>query len=136
MCNQIHWIMCNTQNSAKIKYSRVLMCVIWEITSERHQTNYDFDLVIRRASETIVGVSRWLFSSTDHSLKHLRCVILRGDFKTTADRLICEQTFMYKPKTHSKGTNQDLLFLSPSNYLHLYWQLLASKSVGAYWSFG
>ena len=56
------------------------------------------------------------FNLPDHSLKNLRCVILRGDFKTTADRLICEQTLIYKFKTHSKGVNQDLAFLSPHSY--------------------
>ena len=59
------------------------------------------------------------FNQPDHSLKNLRCVILRGDFKTTADRLICEQTFIHKPNTHSKGVNQDLSFLSPYSYFHL-----------------
>ena len=58
------------------------------------------------------------FSQPDHSLKNLRCVILRGDFKTTADRLICEQTLIHKLKTHSKGDNQDLSFLSPYSYFH------------------
>ena len=48
------------------------------------------------------------FNLPDHSLKNLRRVILRGDFKTTADRLICEQTLIHKFKTHSKGVNQDL----------------------------
>ena len=53
------------------------------------------------------------FNQPDHSLKNLRCVILRGDFKTTADRDICEQTLIHKLKTHSKVLNQDLSFLSP-----------------------
>ena len=53
------------------------------------------------------------FNQPDHSLKNLRCVILRGDFKTTADRLICEQRLIHKFKAHSKGVNQDLSFLSP-----------------------
>ena len=59
------------------------------------------------------------FNQPDHSHNNLRCVILRGDFKTTADRLICEQMFIHKLKTHSKGVNQDLSFLSPYRYLHL-----------------
>ena len=53
------------------------------------------------------------FNQSDHSLKNMRCVILRGDIETTADRLICEQTFIHKLKTHSKGVNQDLSFFSP-----------------------
>ena len=40
------------------------------------------------------------FNQPDHSLKNLSCVILRGDFKTTEDRLICQQTFIHKFKTH------------------------------------
>ena len=43
------------------------------------------------------------FNLPDHSLNNLRCVILRGDFKTTADRHICEQTSIYKLKTHSRS---------------------------------
>ena len=58
------------------------------------------------------------FNQPDHLLKNLRCVILRGDFKTTADRLICEQTLIHKLKTHSKGVNQDLSFLSPYSYFN------------------
>ena len=58
------------------------------------------------------------FNQPDHSLMNLRCVILRGDFKTTADRLIYEQTLIYKLKSHSKGVNQDLSFLSPYSYFH------------------
>ena len=59
------------------------------------------------------------FNQPDHLPKNLRCVIHRGVFKTTADRIICEQTFIHKHKTHSKGVNQDLSFLSPYNYFHL-----------------
>ena len=55
------------------------------------------------------------FNQPDNSLKNLRCVILRGGFKTIADRLICEQAFIHKLKTHSKGIDQDLSFLSPYN---------------------
>ena len=68
------------------------------------------------------------FNLPDHSLKNLRCVILRGDFKTTADRLICEQTLIHKFKTHSKGVNQDLLFLSPYSYFHQCFRPLTSTS--------
>ena len=56
------------------------------------------------------------FNLPDHSQKKLRCVILRGDFKTAADRLICEQTFIHKLKTHSNGVNQDLSFLLPHRH--------------------
>ena len=68
------------------------------------------------------------FNLPDHSLKNLRCVILRGDFKTTADRLICEQTLIHKFKTHSKGVNQDLSFLSPYSYFHQCCRPLTSTS--------
>ena len=50
------------------------------------------------------------FNQPDHSLIKLRCDILRGDYKTTADRLICEQTSIHKFKTHLKGVDQDLSF--------------------------
>ena len=66
------------------------------------------------------------FNLPYHSLKNLRCVILRRDFKTTADRLICEQTLIHKFKTHSKGVNKDLSFLSP--YLHQCCRPLTSTS--------
>ena len=55
--------------------------------------------------------------------------ILRVDFKTTEDRLICEQTFMHELKAHSKGVNQDLSFISPYSYFHLCCQLSTSKSI-------
>ena len=42
----------------------------------------------------------------------------RKNFKATADSLICEQTFIHKLKTHSKGVDQDLSFLSPNSYFH------------------
>ena len=42
------------------------------------------------------------FNQADHSLKNLRCVILRGDFKTTADIFICEQTFIHRLKAQSR----------------------------------
>ena len=68
------------------------------------------------------------FNLPDHSLKNLRCFILRGDFKTTADRIICEQTLIHKFKTHSKGVNQDLSFLSPYSYFHQCCRPLPSTS--------
>ena len=44
--------------------------VTLEITSERHQTDYDLDLIIiKRASETTAGVSRWLFTSTNPTIR-------------------------------------------------------------------
>ena len=44
--------------------------VTLEITSERRQTNYDLDLIfIKRASETTAGVSRWLFISTNPTIR-------------------------------------------------------------------
>ena len=68
------------------------------------------------------------FNQRDHSLKNLRCVILRGDVKTTADRIICEQTLIHKLKTQSWGVNQDLSFLSPYSYFHQSSRPLASTS--------
>ena len=59
------------------------------------------------------------FNQPDHSLNNVGCVILRDDFNTTTDRLICEQTLIHKLKTHLKGVNQDLSFLSPYSYFHL-----------------
>ena len=67
------------------------------------------------------------FNQPDHSLKNLRCVILRGDFKTTKDRLICEQTLIHKLKTHSDDVDQDLSFPSPYSYFNLCSQLLTSN---------
>ena len=68
------------------------------------------------------------FNQPDHSPKNLRCVIIRGDFKTTADRIICEQMLIHKFKTHSKGVNQDLSFLSPHSYFHQCCRPLTSTS--------
>ena len=69
------------------------------------------------------------FNQPDHLQKNLRCVILRGEFKTTEDRLICEQTFIHTLKTHSKGVNQDLSFLSLYSYFHQCCRPLTSTSV-------
>ena len=41
-----------------------------KITSKRHQTNYDLDfMIIKIASETSAGVSRWLFISTNPNIR-------------------------------------------------------------------
>ena len=53
-----------------------------------------------------------LFNQPDHSLENLWCFILWGYFSTTADRLICSQTF-----------NQYLSFLSPYNKYHRVYNL-------------
>ena len=68
------------------------------------------------------------FNQSDHSLINLWCVILRGDFTMTADRLICEQAFMHKLLTLSNGLDKDLSFLSPNSFFHLWWQLLTYTS--------
>ena len=101
-------------------YSYVTNATV-EITSERHQTNYDFDLIIiKRASETTARVSPMAvhFNKPDHSLKNLKCVIFRGDFKTTANNLICQQTLIHKHNAQSKGLNQDLSFLLLNSYFY------------------
>ena len=43
--------------------------VTLDITSERHQTNYDLDLIVKGTSETAEGVSRWLFISSDQKIR-------------------------------------------------------------------
>ena len=44
--------------------------VTLEITSKRHQTNYGLDwIIIKRASETTAGDSRWLFISTNPAIQ-------------------------------------------------------------------
>ena len=55
----------------------IYSCVTLEITSERHQTGYDLHLVIiKRASETTAGVSRWLFISTNPTIRLKICNVL------------------------------------------------------------
>ena len=50
-CNIVYWLMCSN--------------VTLEITSEWQLTDYDLDwIIIKWASETTAGVSRWLFIST------------------------------------------------------------------------
>ena len=61
----------------------IYSCVTLEITSERHQRNYDLDLIIMKRA-IIRDNSRGFpvavhFNQPDHSLSNLRCVILRGD---------------------------------------------------------
>ena len=46
------------------------------------------------------------------AVKNLRCVILRGDFKTTADRLICEQMFMHKLKTVKRCKSRSIIAIA------------------------
>ena len=67
------------------------------------------------------------FNQPDH--RNLRCVILRGYLTMTADTLICEQTFIHKFKTQSKGIDQDLSFISPNSYFHQCCRPLTSTSV-------
>ena len=101
--------------------------VTLEIKSVRHQSNYDLDLIIiYGASETTAGISRWLFISTNPTIRlEIRDVILRGDFKSTADRLICEQTLIHKFNRHIKVVSQDL---SQNSNCHMCWQHLTFMS--------
>ena len=43
--------------------------VALENTSEKHRTNYDLDLVIKRTSEPTAEVFRWLCISTNPTLR-------------------------------------------------------------------
>ena len=54
------------------------------------QSIYIYICIIIRDNVTYEGSLKVAvhFNQPDHSLKNLRCVILIGDFKTTADRLI------------------------------------------------
>ena len=55
-CNIVYLLMCSKCDSG---YS-----------SERHQTDYDLNLIIiKRSSETTAGVSRWLFISTNPTIR-------------------------------------------------------------------
>ena len=102
----------------------LLMCDKCDSENYIRETSNKLRLRLNNHKKSIRDNSRGLpvavyFNQPDHSLKNLRCVILRGDFKTTADRLICEQTLIHKLKTQSKGVDHDLSFLSPYGYFHL-----------------
>ena len=58
------------------------------------------------------------FNKPDHSICDLECVILKGDFSNSKDRLIEEQTLIHKLKTDTHGLNWDLDFLTPYTYFH------------------
>ena len=57
-------------DSVTLSINSCVANVTLEIISERHQSNYDLDLIIiKRASETTAGVSRWLFMSTNPTIR-------------------------------------------------------------------
>ena len=119
-------------DSCSIVY--LLMCDKCDSGNDIGDTSNRLRLRLNNHKKSIRDISRGFpeavhFSQLDHSLKNLRCVIVRGDIKTTADRLICEQTLIHKFKTHSKCVNQDLSFLSPYGYFHQCCRPLNSTSV-------
>ena len=121
----------NNCDSCNIVY--LLMCDKCDSENYIGETSINLRLRLNNHKESIKDNSRGFsvavhFNQTNHSLKNLRCVILRGDFKTTADRLICEQTLIHILKAHSKGVCQDLSFLSPQSYIHQYCRPLTSTS--------
>ena len=108
-------------DSCNIVY--LLMCDKFDSVNYIGETSNRLRLRLNNHKKSIRDKSRGFpvavhFNLPDHSLKNVRCVILRGDFKTTSDRLVCEQTFIHKHKAHSKGVDQDLSFLSPYSYFH------------------
>ena len=116
-CNIVYLLMCSKCDSGN--YIGETSNILW-LRLNNHKKSI-------RDNSRVFPVSVH-FNLPDHSLKNLRCVILRGDFKTTADRLICEQTLIHKFKTHSNGVNQDLSFLSPYSYFHQCCRPLTSMS--------
>ena len=54
----------------------------------------------------------------DHIISYLECVMLKGDFSNSIDRLIEEQILIHKLKNHIHGYDQDLDFLAPYTYFH------------------
>ena len=109
------------------------MCIKWDYGNYIGETSNGLRLRLNNHRKSIRCDSRVFpvaihFNLPDHSHKNLGCVVLRGDFKTTADRLICEQTLIHKLKTHSKGVNQDLSFQSPDSYFHQCCRPLTSTS--------
>ena len=99
---------------------------IWETSNKlRFRLNNHKKSIRDNSSFFSVAVH---LNQTDHSHKNLRCIILRGDIKTTANRLIYEQTFIRKLEAHWKCVDQDLSFLSPYRYFHMCWQRLAATS--------
>ena len=78
-CNIVYLLMCNRYDSGNY---------IGETSSRlRFRLNNHKKSIRDNSRGFPVAVH---FNQSDHSLKILRCVILRGDFKTTADRLICK----------------------------------------------
>ena len=52
------------------------------------------------------------YNQADHSINDLSCVILSGNFTTTADRQLYEQKLIQRFDTYKCGLNRDLGFLS------------------------
>ena len=58
-----------------------------------------------------------LYNQADHSINDLSCVILNGNFTTTADRQLYYQKIIPKFNTYKRGLNRDLGFLSNYTFL-------------------
>ena len=52
------------------------------------------------------------YNQTDHSINDRSCVILSGNFTTTADRQLYEQKLIQRFDTYKCGLNRDFGFLS------------------------
>ena len=98
-----------------------------EITSERHQTDYDLDWIItKRASETTAGVSRLLFISTYPTIRLRIWDVLF--WEATSKRQQTDSFVNKRWYINSKGVNEDLAFLSPYSYFHQCCRTLTSTS--------
>ena len=58
------------------------------------------------------------YNQTDHSINDLSCVILSGNFTTTADRQLYEQKLIQRFDTYKCGLNRDLGFLSKYAFIN------------------
>ena len=54
----------------------------------------------------------------DHSLKNSTYAILKSDFKTTADKLLCEQACIHLLKIQTKDFTEGLPYLSLNSYYY------------------
>ena len=116
-------IQCGNYNCDSCDIVYLLMCSKCDSGNNIGETSNRLRIRLNNHKKSIRDNSRGFpvavhFNQPDHSPKNLRCVIIRGDFKTTADRIICKQMMIHIFKTHSKGVNQDLSFLSLYSYFH------------------
>ena len=102
-------------DSSNIVY--LLMCNKCNYGNYVGETSTKFRLRMNNHKKSIQDNHKGLpvavhYNQADHSINDLSCVILSGNFTTTADRQLYEQKLIQRFDTYKCGLNRDLGFLS------------------------